>query len=83
MNDGYYFGGVIFGMYKDWYGIAPLKNQLVMRMHYGSNYENAFWNGIAMTFGDGGRMFHPLVSLDVSAHEVSHGFTEQNSGTQP
>ena len=33
-----------------------------------------------MTFGDGATTFHPLVSLDVSAHEVSHGYTEQNSG---
>ncbi|MEH6824032.1 MAG: M4 family metallopeptidase [Motiliproteus sp.] len=32
-----------------------------------------------MTFGDGASIFYPLVSLDVSAHEVSHGFTEQNS----
>ena len=32
-----------------------------------------------MTFGDGASTFYPLVSLDVSAHEVSHGFTEQNS----
>lgn len=33
-----------------------------------------------MLFGDGATMFYPLVSLDVAAHEVSHGFTEQNSG---
>ena len=32
-----------------------------------------------MSFGDGGSTFHPLASLDVSAHEVSRGFTEQNS----
>jgi Zn-dependent metalloprotease len=32
-----------------------------------------------MTFGDGGSTFYPLVSLDVSAHEVSHGFTQQHS----
>ncbi|ATD10108.1 vibriolysin [Pseudoalteromonas piscicida] len=51
-----------------------------MRVHYSSNYENAFWDGSAMTFGDGANTFYPLVSLDVSAHEVSHGFTEQNSG---
>jgi vibriolysin len=51
-----------------------------MRVHYSSNYENAFWDGSAMTFGDGQNTFYPLVSLDVSAHEVSHGFTEQNSG---
>ena len=33
-----------------------------------------------MLFGDGYTTFYPLVSLDVSAHEVSHGFTEFNSG---
>ncbi|CAH6853822.1 Neutral metalloproteinase (modular protein) [Vibrio chagasii] len=33
-----------------------------------------------MTFGDGKNTFYPLVDINVSAHEVSHGFTEQNSG---
>jgi vibriolysin len=80
LNDAHHFGGVIFNMYSDWYGTAPLTFQLTMRVHYSSNYENAFWDGSAMTFGDGASTFYPLVSLDVSAHEVSHGFTEQNSG---
>lgn len=82
LNDAHYFGGVIFNMYKDWYNTAPLTFQLEMRVHYGRNYENAFWDGRAMSFGDGASYFHPLVSLDVSAHEVSHGFTEQNSGLE-
>ena len=80
LNDAHYFGNVIYNMYSDWYNTAPLTFQLTMRVHYGSGYENAFWDGSAMTFGDGATRFHPLVSLDVSAHEVSHGFTEQNSG---
>ena len=80
LNDAHYFGGVIFSMYKDWLNVSPLTSQLVMRVHYDNNYENAFWNGESMTFGDGADIFYPLVSLDVSAHEVSHGFTEQNSG---
>ncbi|MFT4924978.1 MAG: vibriolysin [Phenylobacterium sp.] len=79
LNDALYFGGVIFDMYGDWYGVAPLSQKLEMRVHYSSNYENAFWDGTAMTFGDGATTFHPLVSLDVSAHEVSHGVTEQRS----
>ncbi len=79
LNDAHFFGGVIFNMYNDWYNTAPLTFQLTMRVHYSNNYENAFWDGSAMTFGDGQSTFHPLVSLDVSAHEVSHGFTEQNS----
>jgi vibriolysin len=82
INDAHFFGGVVFDLYKKWYDTTPLKQKLVMRIHYGNRYENAFWDGQAMTFGDGASMFYPLVSLDVSAHEVSHGFTEQNSGLE-
>ena len=80
LNDAHYFGNVVFNMYRDWYNTAPLSFKLKMRVHYSKNYENAFWDGSQMTFGDGATTFYPLVSLDVAAHEVSHGFTEQNSG---
>lgn len=80
LNDAHYFGNVVFDMFNDWFGSAPLTFQLKMRVHYSNDYENAFWDGSAMTFGDGKNTFYPLVSLDVSAHEVSHGYTEQNSG---
>lgn len=79
INDGHYFGNVVFNMYKDWFNKSPLTMKLKMRLHYGNNYENAFWDGQQMTFGDGATRFYPLVSLDVVAHEVSHGFTQQNS----
>ncbi len=82
LNDAHYFGNVIFNMFADWYSITPLSQKLEMRVHYSNNYQNAFWDGTAMTFGDGGSTFYPLVSLDVSAHEVSHGVTEQRSGLQ-
>ena len=42
-------------------------------VHYGSNYENAFWDGSRMTYGDGATSFWPLTSLDVCAHEIGHG----------
>lgn len=80
INDAFYFGGQIENMYKEYIGVAPLTFQLVMRVHFGSSYENAFWNGQTMNFGDGRTTFYPLVSVDVAGHEVSHGFTEQNSG---
>lgn len=80
LNDAHYFGGVVFNMYRSWFNVNPLNSKLRMRVHYGSSYENAFWDGAQMTFGDGASRFYPLVSLDVSAHEVSHGFTEFNSG---
>lgn len=82
LNDAHHFGGVVFNMYRAYLDQAPLTFQLTMRVHYGNSYENAFWNGSSMTFGDGATRFYPLVSLDVSAHEVSHGYTEQNSGLQ-
>ena len=80
LNDAHYFGGVVFEMFESWLEMPPLTFQLELRVHYSRNYENAFWNGSSMTFGDGRSRFYPLVSLDVMAHEVSHGFTEQNSG---
>jgi len=80
LNDAHYFGGVIQNMYNAYVGVNALTFQLVMRVHYGTNYENAFWNGSTMNFGDGASTFYPLVSVDVAGHEVSHGFTEQHSG---
>ena len=53
---------------------------LAMRVHYSSNYENAFWDGSAMTFGDGKNTFY-RGSLDVSAHEVSHASRADSTST--
>ncbi len=41
-------------------------------VHYDLNYENAFWNGSVMTYGDGATRFDALTSLDVGAHEIGH-----------
>ncbi|MCX4781759.1 M4 family metallopeptidase [Streptomyces sp. NBC_01264] len=47
------------------------------RAHYGNNYVNAFWSDscFCMTYGDGAANTHPLTSLDVAAHEMTHGVT--------
>ncbi|MEO8673726.1 MAG: M4 family metallopeptidase, partial [Tahibacter sp.] len=79
INDAHFFGGVIQNMYASYVGVKALTFQLVMRTHYSSSYENAFWDGSTMSFGDGASTFYPLVSVDVAGHEVSHGFTEQHS----
>ena len=50
-------------------------------IHYNTNYSNAFWNGSVMTFGDGnGASTLPLVSVDVVAHELTHGVTGNSAG---
>lgn len=79
LNDAHAFGQATFNMFKDWYNAAPITQKLKLRVHYDRNFENAFWDGQQMTFGDGKNTFHPLVSVGVVAHEVSHGFTQQNS----
>ncbi len=97
-NDALYAGDVIKRMYLEWYQTEALIKpdstpmQLIMRVHYGTSYANAFWYENQMTFGDGDLpnrndsdsnrstfKMHPLVSLGIAAHEVSHGFTEQHS----
>jgi pseudolysin len=86
-NDAMYVGQVIHRMYKEWYGVNPLTSngkpmRLVLRVHFGDGYENAFWDGRQMTFGDGDTVMYPLVSLGVGAHEISHGFTEQHANLE-
>ncbi len=45
-------------------------------VHYNSNYNNAFWDGQRMTYGDGnGTTFTPLTAIDVTGHEIAHGLT--------
>ncbi len=79
INDAFYFGNVAFDMFDEWYDTAPLPIQLSMKVHYGSNVENAYWTGDSMLFGDGLNYFYPLVDINVSVHEISHGFTDFNS----
>ncbi len=51
------------------------------RVHYSTNYNNAYWNGTAMTYGDGdSTTFTPLVTLDICGHEMTHGVTERTAG---
>ena len=54
---------------------------LILNVHYGQGYMNAFWDGDEMTFGDGdGNIFTSLTqSLDVMAHEFTHGVTQHTA----
>jgi Zn-dependent metalloprotease len=46
-------------------------------VHYGNAYDNAFWDGSQMIFGDAQRGVQPLhVSIDVVGHELTHGITD-------
>jgi Zn-dependent metalloprotease len=53
-------------------------------VHRGVRYNNAFWDGQEMVFGDGdGIVFSDFTgSLDVIAHELTHGVTEHTAGLE-
>jgi Zn-dependent metalloprotease len=55
---------------------------LMSSIHYGVRYDNAFWNGAQMTYGDGdGRIFTDFTeSDDVIGHELTHGVTQFTAG---
>lgn len=81
-NDALFGGAIIKNMYQKWYGVPVLSDHgepmlLIMVVH--DPIDNAYWDGKKMTFGDGVRIFYPLTSLGVAAHEISHGFTQQHS----
>lgn len=49
----------------------------------GSTLGNAFWNGIAMFYGNGDNAFNPLArGLDVAGHEMSHGVVQSTANLQ-
>ncbi len=50
------------------------------RVHFGSNYNNAFWYQNKMSYGDGnGTTFSPLTTIDICGHEMTHGVIERTA----
>ncbi|MFJ4676043.1 MULTISPECIES: M4 family metallopeptidase [unclassified Kitasatospora] len=83
--DAQYGAAVTWDFYKNTFGRSGIRNDGVgaySRVHYGSNYVNAFWDDscFCMTYGDGSGNTHPLTELDVSGHEMSHGVTSNTAG---
>lgn len=83
INDAHGFAEVVVNMLSEWYGHNSIDDMgfvIRSRVHYSVNYENAFWDGTQMTYGDGDTFFYPLSGdVDVVAHEVHHGYTSFHS----
>ncbi|MEV7184010.1 M4 family metallopeptidase [Kitasatospora sp. NPDC093102] len=83
--DAQYGAAATWDFYKNTFGRNGIKNDGVgatSRVHYGSNYVNAFWSDscFCMTYGDGASNTHPLTALDVAGHEMTHGVTSATAG---
>ncbi|MFE3495766.1 M4 family metallopeptidase [Streptomyces sp. NPDC059175] len=78
--DAHYGAALTWDYYKNVQGRSGIKGDGVgaySRVHYGNNYVNAFWSDscFCMTYGDGSGNSKPLTSIDVAAHEMTHGVT--------
>ncbi|MET9646638.1 M4 family metallopeptidase [Streptomyces syringium] len=83
--DAHYGAAVTWDFYKNVLGRSGIKGDGVgaySRVHYGNGYVNAFWDDdcFCMTYGDGENNANPLTSLDVAAHEMTHGVTSATAG---
>ncbi|WP_071460940.1 M4 family metallopeptidase [Bacillus massilinigeriensis] len=82
--DAHYYAGITYDYFKNVFNRNSYDNRgaaLKSTVHYSKNYNNAFWNGSQMVYGDGdGTNFAPLSgSLDIIAHEISHAVTDNTS----
>jgi Zn-dependent metalloprotease len=78
--DAHYGAALTWDYYKNVHGRNGIRGDGVgaySRVHYGNNYVNAFWQDscFCMTYGDGSGNANPLTSIDVAAHEMTHGLT--------
>jgi Zn-dependent metalloprotease len=72
-------------LYADIFGRNSIDGQglpLDATVHFGKLYDNAFWDGNQMVFGDGdGEIFRRFtLSLSVIGHELAHGVTQHSAG---
>ena len=84
--DAEYGVGMTWDFYKTVLGRNGIGNDGIgaySRVHYGKGYSNAFWSDacFCMTYGDGdGVTVGPMVALDITGHEMSHGVTARTAG---
>lgn len=81
VREAYDGSGLTYDFFRKAYGRNSIDGRgmrLDSTVHYGRNYDNAFWNGRQMVYGDGdGQIFNRFTAaLDVIAHELSHGVTQ-------
>ncbi|MGW5778284.1 M4 family metallopeptidase [Streptomyces sp. NPDC003863] len=83
--DAHYGAALTWDYYKNVHGRSGIRGDGVgaySRVHYGNAYVNAFWDDscFCMTYGDGTNNTKPLTSIDVAAHEMTHGVTSNTAG---
>jgi len=87
VNEAYDGSGATYDFFYRVYGRKSIDNRgfrLDATVHYGVRYDNAFWNGRQMVYGDGdGRVFRRFtIALDIIGHELAHGVTQYEANLE-
>nr|ADR72651.1 neutral protease B [Bacillus sp. PPB15] len=82
--DAHYNAQKVYDYYKKTFNRNSFDDKgakLISTVHVGESWNNAFWNGVQMMYGDGdGQTFIPLSGgIDVVGHEITHGVTEHTA----
>ena len=77
--------GQVWDMFDSQFGRLSIDGRggtVSITVHYGRDYDNAFWDGTQLVFGDGdGQIFDRFTKpMDVMAHEFTHGVTQFTVG---
>ncbi len=87
VDEAYELAGITYRFYKDMLGRDSLDDRgaaLIATVHYEKGFDNAFWNGTQMVYGDGDedlprdeRLFKRFTaSLEIAGHELTHGVVQ-------
>lgn len=85
-----YNGGLAYNYFLEKYGRISINGQkgniisfVNVSDKFGNSMDNAFWNGYAMFYGNGGGSFRPLArGLDVAGHEMTHGVVQNTANLE-
>lgn len=91
IDEAYDGAGETYALFKETYGRSSIDGQgmpLNATVHYRKGYDNAFWNGNQMVYGDGDedlpenqRLFNRFtIAIDIIGHELTHGVTQFSAG---
>ena len=90
VNEAYDGAGATYDLYKNIFSRNSIDNngmRLDSTVHYQKSYDNAFWNGQQMVYGDGDEDLPPAqqlfnrftICIDVIGHELTHGVTQHEA----
>jgi hypothetical protein len=85
VDEAYESAGQVWNLFAHEFGRRSVDGRgstLPVTVHFGRNYDNAFWDGTQLVFGDGdGEIFERFTKpMDVMAHEFTHGVTQYTAG---